>query len=116
MQKWSGVAGFPSPCPLPIPLNGRRFNWMGRGIEGEGSFGGETCATGLICMAVAFHGLLGLRSRAAFGQTERPLDAAQEMLLVGQTGFLRVTALEAGRSVVVPNVFPVPERRIEDAA
>src|SRR5213079_2107269 len=52
----------------------------------------------------------------AFFQAERPLNAAQNMLLVGRADLLGIFAFELFRSVGVPHVFPVSQGGVEDPA
>src|SRR5437763_1277978 len=54
--------------------------------------------------------------RIAFLQAQSPLDAAQDMLLVGLAYLFRVFAFDGCRSLRIPHIFSMTERGVEDAA
>src|SRR5262249_8315011 len=56
-----------------------------------------------------------LRFGIAIFQSERPANAAQDMLLIKLTDLLRILALEILRSVGSPNILAMAERSVEDA-
>src|SRR3990170_2921842 len=72
--------------------------------------------TPMVKWLLLFHPL-GLRFGVALFQAERPLDAAQQMLLKGLGRFRRVLALAAAvLPIRVPHVLAMAEGGVKDAA